>query len=437
MERTGLIVLAISVLLIVSSGCARMNSIQRNVDLSTTSIAIDAEQRVVISVPSKPDEKARIVCAEPSPDVFKIRGGSFSGLLEKAAKQDLELALSAAEAGQNIGLRTQSIQLLRDAMYRACEGAAGGMLEPKDFAELQTRFQKLTAVLLATEQLTGAVRPVVAPILTTGGSANTGVGLVEIQNDLDAARKEETRRQSVVEAQEKKTEGAGKNAATAAEALEQVNDKTPEDEKAKLTKAHGEAQGVYQAEQSALAEAQRQLADASANRLALEQKRQAARSAATTAGGGAVFVAVGDPARQLDPRAAETVAKVVKDMVIAVFEQDSGSQRCVRAYIDAARIGREARAAEVALSGAAEIGRIPGAEPRRIYERLRSSPLAVIRVPPDLSRENLVAEIEQQTTAIAEERDRAENQANVLEGYCQQLILLEGDLARERQRSRS
>lgn len=365
MERTGLVVLALTGVLIATSGCARLNSIQRNVSLDKTSIAIDAEQRVVISVPAKGSSpQARIVCAEPSPDVFKIRGATFSGLLEKAAKQDLELALSAAEAGQNIGLRTQSIQLLRDAMYRACEGAAGGMLSPTEFGELQTRFQKLTAVLLATEQLTGAVRPVVAPILTTGGSANTGVGLVAIQEELEAARSKEAAQSKAVEEQAGKVQPLKAAADAAEKKLSDAQD--PSDEAKKTLEAdRDKAQAALKPEQDKLDQAHATLAELTANRLALEQKRQAARSAATTAGGGAVFVAVGDPARQMDPKAAEKVAEVVKEMVIEVFRQDSASQRCLSHFADLSKAAAEKELEAKKVQGQISVNILASAKAQR------------------------------------------------------------------------
>ena len=330
--RSGLYLLgALACSIPILTGCARLMSIQRNVNFAKQSITIDAEQRVVISTPTKPgNPQRRIVCAEPSPDVFKVRGASFSALLDQASKQDLEVALAASEAGQNIGLRTQSIQLLRDAMYRACEGAAGGMLSESDFSELQTRFQKLTAVLLATEQLTGAVRPNPSPIIAASGSASTGANVVEAQKALDEARADEAAQLSLVREQEKKKEEAERQVVAAQKAFDEATADEQPAKKLELEKATKASED----ENDELDKRTDRLEQLSANTAAAEEMRDAARSASSSTKAGGTFVPVKDNCcRPIPTSAVREIAKAISGMVTAVFDQDSGDQMCLRHYI--------------------------------------------------------------------------------------------------------
>ncbi|MBN8280118.1 MAG: hypothetical protein J0M16_05890 [Gammaproteobacteria bacterium] len=304
----------------ILAGCARLNSIQRDVDLSNHSITLDAEQRVVISNRPPNVSNRVVICAEPSPDVLKVRATNVAGILDKGDSKAIELALSQAEAGQNIGLRTQSIQLLRDAMYRACEGAASGLITGGEFNELQTRFQKLTAVLLATEQLTGAVQPRSSAVLVAGGSAGTGSGLLQIQEQLEKAAVAEKDAKSEVERQKE----------VVAPLQQSLEDAKKTNDKAAIAAAD-----------EALKEPARQLAEATttlqerkANREALELQRDAARSAGVSASPSAIVVASGEPPRQLAPESVKTIARSINTMVKSVFDQDSVAQRCFRAYVD-------------------------------------------------------------------------------------------------------
>ena len=81
-----------------------------------TAIHLDAQQRLVLAT-------ARGYCAEPSPDAMSAYASSI-GL---GLRVSPTTAASAAEALQSyagsIGLRTQSITLMRDALYRMCEAS--------------------------------------------------------------------------------------------------------------------------------------------------------------------------------------------------------------------------------------------------------------------------------------------------------------------------
>ena len=110
-------------------------------------------------------------CAEPSPDALSAL--SASGAIKIDTPKGFSGATQGAfaETAGSIGLRTQSIQLMRDAMYRLCEGAMNGYLGNAAFETLHRRFQNSMVAILAVEQLTGAVR---APALTLNSGAAVG-----------------------------------------------------------------------------------------------------------------------------------------------------------------------------------------------------------------------------------------------------------------------
>lgn len=176
---------------VVLAGCANLDSIYRTIDVNGMAVTVDAKQRAIFSaeVPKKV-----VVCAEPSPDALSAYGASLSGTFSKSSTEQAQLATALAEQSASIGLRTQSIQLLRDAMYRACEGYLGGGITEAEFYLLQRRFQNLTLGLLAIEQLTGAVKAEQVALSTSGGAAtgdNTEVetaALTKARTDQNAAQ---------------------------------------------------------------------------------------------------------------------------------------------------------------------------------------------------------------------------------------------------------
>ena len=112
---------------------------------------VNAEQRAIFT------KSFGILCAEPSPDAI----ASLSSALSLNASQGQELSLGASLAIQNaignIGLRTQSIQLMRDALYRVCEGYFSKAINSSNFLDLHERYQDNMIAILAIEQLTGTV----------------------------------------------------------------------------------------------------------------------------------------------------------------------------------------------------------------------------------------------------------------------------------------
>lgn len=183
------------VLVALASGCgANFNSIHRESgvaysDRNATLISQDAKQRALV-FQKRSDEETKdklVYCVEPSPDALTVLATAFATNVSIPEKVALAVSGSSTETGGSIGLRTQSIQLLRDQGYRVCEAYANGALNDVDYATLMRRNQVFTTAVLAIEQLTG---PVLGPAVALGASANAadGEALLQLQQQVEAER---------------------------------------------------------------------------------------------------------------------------------------------------------------------------------------------------------------------------------------------------------
>lgn len=188
---------------LVMVGCgANWNSIYRTFDVSKgESPMVDIRQRSVLIAP-KPvitetfgpngnslgkvvvENKGVFVCAEPSPDAMASAAYELAAKVSVADKASGEVALAMQDSAAFTGLRTQSIQLLRDFGYRLCESRMSGSINDAQYDLLMRRFQKNTVALLAIEQLTGTAK---APpiILTSSGRAEATKALADQRNELE------------------------------------------------------------------------------------------------------------------------------------------------------------------------------------------------------------------------------------------------------------
>jgi hypothetical protein len=202
---------------LLCSGCAQFTNYTRPIDLREGSVAIDVKQRVVFSQGRNDlDGNGRprtsvVVCAEPSPDALTVLGASGGLSINSGTGKAGNASAAFAESGASIGLRTQSIQLLRDAMYRLCEGYAAGAVSDSDFAAMQRRYQSTMMGLIAIEQLTG---PIVAAqaMLTSSGVAQAGASagnaaVDTAQAKLDLASEARLRAQTELEASQGALDG--------------------------------------------------------------------------------------------------------------------------------------------------------------------------------------------------------------------------------------
>ncbi|EKN9356156.1 TPA: hypothetical protein ACKP97_003923 [Pseudomonas aeruginosa] len=203
---------------ILVSGCANLNSIYRTFDVSGGEGAmVDIRQRAILVAPNentierynsegKLVEKEYknngvFVCAEPSPDAMASFAYELAAKGGYPGKASGELALAMQDGAAFTGVRTQSIQLLRDFGYRLCESYMSGAISAPQYDLLMRRFQKNTVALLAIEQLTGTIKP--PPIaLTTSGRAEATKSLSEQR----AEREKVNDRVSVLETEKKALE---------------------------------------------------------------------------------------------------------------------------------------------------------------------------------------------------------------------------------------
>ena len=211
----GVIVLAAAALL-TCSGCANYMTLGRRTDLPDggKAIHLDAPQRLAYV------SKEGSVCAEPSPDALQAYANSFGTTLSRPNEASVNLAAAFSENSASIGLRTQAITLMRDALYRICEAHHNRALGDEDVVQLLQRSQELTVGILAIEQLTGAVvaRQVV---LTTGANAAVTANMNSTQAEADKAAKDlETKKTALSDAKAtlEKEQTAKKQAETDAEA---------------------------------------------------------------------------------------------------------------------------------------------------------------------------------------------------------------------------
>lgn len=145
------------------SGCAELNSIYRKGALSPATggvVTIDAKQRNLLFVPETDAGKVTKwrMCAEAAPDVFSALSSSLGAeaALGGTSKQ-ARLAVAMAESAATIE-RTQTVNLLRESLYRTCERYLSGGLDSTQFIIQAARDQKSMVAVLAVEQLTGAIK---------------------------------------------------------------------------------------------------------------------------------------------------------------------------------------------------------------------------------------------------------------------------------------
>jgi hypothetical protein len=186
------------------AGCANIHTIDRVTRLSSVAesgkaIHLDAQQRLVIV-------RANSYCAEPSPDAMSAYASALGLGISDPTKRAASLSNALGSSAASIGLRTQSITLMRDALYRMCEANANQAISGVSVEMILRRSQDLTAVIMAIEQLTGAVTANQA-ILSGSSGSSASASLMANQQLLDAAMKDkEAKAQSLADAKEQNTE---------------------------------------------------------------------------------------------------------------------------------------------------------------------------------------------------------------------------------------
>lgn len=174
-------VINLIIVTLIISGCANLNSVHRELKVSEGSGAlIDIKQRAIFVSKDTKAPNGTIVCAEPSPDALSAYAAEAAAKANTPNQANAAISSAFQESSSFTGLRTQTIQLLRDSRYRDCEAYMNGALNKTQYDLQARRHQKLTIALMAIEQLTGVIRaPTVA--INTSGRAETAKSIAEFR----------------------------------------------------------------------------------------------------------------------------------------------------------------------------------------------------------------------------------------------------------------
>lgn len=327
-----------TVFLLSLSACADLKTIGRRTMLplsnNTGGIAIhlDAQQRLVVY------KALGQYCAEPSPDALAAYASALGLGVSAPSQGAASLASASQSSAGSIGLRTQSITLMRDALYRMCEAYMNGALGPAQVATLLGRSQDLTAVILAVEQLTGVVAANQV-ILTGTAGAGASASLLSNQQLLDAARKNEEAKAKSLEEAKKERESAEeernekkKEVKDAEDAHSNASDEEVNSLKAELDRKKAELNGaeskLTSAENQVKAKEER-LDDARQTREAIEAQKDAALTDAVANTSSAGQFSIPVPRKELSKDATEAIAAAVHGMVTKVLDKEYTQDSCM------------------------------------------------------------------------------------------------------------
>lgn len=331
------------------AACANINSIGRTTTLPQgtapdgsqegLAVHLDAQQRVVL-VNGFGD-----ICSEPSPDALAAFAASLGLGASVPGTGSGSLAAGQQSSAASIGLRTQSITLMRDALFRMCEAAANDSVGPAQVATLLARSQDLTAVILAVEQLTGAVAANQVA-LTGTTAAGASAALLSNQELLDAAREAEAENQAKLEeAQaglqtaraERDQKARAEQEARAERDRLHATDSTASDQQKRDAQAAWErsdldlqradrevaaAENLVQTRQTLVDEARRV-------RETIESTQDSALTNATAGTTGASQFSTPVARRELSKEATETIAAAVQGMVNKVLSKEYTQESCM------------------------------------------------------------------------------------------------------------
>jgi len=148
------VVLAVTTLPLL--GCADHIFHSFNIDHGE-SLSVDARQRVVLVTHKGGKTRDRtVVCTEPQPDA--VTAGRAAASLPPAGPSKGAQAAVASASGEATALfaaRTQTIQLLRDGLYRACEAYMNGAIDQHQYNVVLLNLDKLMITLLGVDAIGG------------------------------------------------------------------------------------------------------------------------------------------------------------------------------------------------------------------------------------------------------------------------------------------
>jgi hypothetical protein len=249
------------------------------------------------------EDNIRRFCSEPSPDVFSVvaQALAFGGSLEKSTdprsvEAALKAAFSSSEQGTTIP-RTQTINMLRELMFRTCERFLNGGYSPLELSVQAVRDQRLMISILAIEQLTGAVTPPVVGIGAAGSTSN-GAGADAVVR-LDDASKERDSAEEGERSAQAEVDGGKQTCDAIAKAVE---------DKIDLSADQKTQEETCNKQKTALASAKERSAKAAEHYSDL-------RKLATEEGGSALTSVSAEKVAEMTRAHAESVEKVGNDVV--------------------------------------------------------------------------------------------------------------------------
>lgn len=168
-------------------GCANYIFETFNTDTRGDSISMDAKQRVLLVTHEGGKTRDRkIVCAEPSPDAYSVSAASASGSIAYSVpgapgangaagtpgtQGGGGLSGGRNETGASLAMRTQTVQLLRDGLYRACEAYMNGAIDQFQYNVLLVNMDRLMTTLMGIDAIAGTQN--VAPSAITAAAVGT------------------------------------------------------------------------------------------------------------------------------------------------------------------------------------------------------------------------------------------------------------------------
>lgn len=149
------------------SGCGNWNTLYRQPSFSQSpadSVITDINARLLLAIPNTESRKettsrifrnkpSTIVCAEPSPDALTTYAANATVGKNVAEKISINGSAAYNSAGLYVGNRTQTIQLIRDQMYRLCEAYANGIIDSGTYEMMIVRSQRYTIALALLDNI--------------------------------------------------------------------------------------------------------------------------------------------------------------------------------------------------------------------------------------------------------------------------------------------
>lgn len=303
------------VILIFTTGCGWWNTAYRDFSVDDGSGAmVDIKQRAVVASTirektehnqgghiSTTTRNQTRVCAEPSPDALSAFAAEIAGKVDVAGKASAELAAAMQESSSFVGLRTQSIQLLRDSFYRLCEGYMNGALSKLDYDLLMRRNQKYMVALLGIEQLTGTIR---APTVTinTQGNAEVGPSISKLRDELKAMDKKILDKETTLKAKTDESNGL----------VEGVQKNNLNEEIEKLV---GEIRALED------------------DKMTVIQQMENSKSLIAKGSASGVVHTIAVPSQRSDQHLAD-VTHAIKEIVLTTIMADDLGQKCIQVFSD-------------------------------------------------------------------------------------------------------